>query len=39
MLFTPVPVFYSCVQWLQGMPQDENRFQERTFQVIKESRE
>lgn len=39
MLFIPAPVFYSDVQWLQVMQQDENRFQKRTFQVIKESGE
>jgi len=39
MLFIPVPVFYSYVPWLQGIQQDENRFQEGTFQVIKKSRE
>lgn len=39
MVFIPVPVFYSYVQWVQGMQQDENTFQESTFQVIKESRE
>lgn len=39
MLFIPVPVFYSYMQWLQEMQRDENMFQESTFKVIKESKE